>query len=365
MLANDTDADGSTLTAIVVSQPANGTLSLNANGSFTYTPNADFNGTDSFTYKVNDGTVDSNTATVTIAVGRPTTRRWRCRQLRHDRRRAATVAAPGVLANDTDADGNALTAILVSRRQWHAGAQRERRLHLHAERELQRQRQLQLQGQRRHARLEPGDGRDRGERGQRRAGGGQRRSTTAEDTAAIIAVLANDTDADGDSLSITAVSAPTNGTAVANANGTITYTPAANYNGADSFTYTVSDGNGGSATATVSMTHHAGERRAGGQRRGRPVRHPAGKRRACWLGGRCGRSVPDDHLEPGERPGHDDVRQRERCRDDGQLLGRRHLRPASARPPTASSTSPTTSRWSSRRRRQATWPCASTASTTS
>jgi hypothetical protein len=47
---NDTDADGDTLTAILGTGPANGTLTLNANGSFTYTPNANFNGPDSFTY---------------------------------------------------------------------------------------------------------------------------------------------------------------------------------------------------------------------------------------------------------------------------------------------------------------------------
>ncbi len=47
---------------------------------------------------------------------------------------------------------------------------------------------------------------------------------------------------------------PAHGVAVANPDGTITYTPALNFNGADSFTYTVSDGNGGTATATVSVT---------------------------------------------------------------------------------------------------------------
>ena len=79
-------------------------------------------------------------------------------------------------------------------------------------------------------------------------------ATTAEDTAVSIAVLANDTDPDGDPLTVTGVGTPAHGSAVVNANGTITYTPAANYTGADSFTYTISDGQGGSATATVSVT---------------------------------------------------------------------------------------------------------------
>ena len=57
MLGNDTDPDGDTLTAAVVdSAPSHGTLTLNADGSFTYTPAANFNGTDSFTYRASDGT---------------------------------------------------------------------------------------------------------------------------------------------------------------------------------------------------------------------------------------------------------------------------------------------------------------------
>ncbi|GEM_PF-4669660 len=68
VLGNDTDIDSSSLLAVLVSGPSNGTLTLNANGSFTYDPNANYNGADSFTYKANDGTANSNTATVTIAV---------------------------------------------------------------------------------------------------------------------------------------------------------------------------------------------------------------------------------------------------------------------------------------------------------
>ncbi|HVL70185.1 MAG TPA: Ig-like domain-containing protein [Vicinamibacterales bacterium] len=65
---NDTDADGDALTATLVSGVSNGTLVFNADGSFVYTPAADWFGTDSFTYQLNDGTVDGNVATVTITV---------------------------------------------------------------------------------------------------------------------------------------------------------------------------------------------------------------------------------------------------------------------------------------------------------
>ena len=66
VLANDTDADGNPLTAVRVTGPAHGTLTLNPNGSFTYTPTSSFVGSDSFTYTANDGTTNGNTATVTI-----------------------------------------------------------------------------------------------------------------------------------------------------------------------------------------------------------------------------------------------------------------------------------------------------------
>ncbi|MEK7325430.1 MAG: Ig-like domain-containing protein, partial [Chloroflexota bacterium] len=68
VLTNDDDADDDTLTAILVDAPAHGTVTLNADGSFTYTPASGFSGTDTFTYKANDGFVDSNIAAVTITV---------------------------------------------------------------------------------------------------------------------------------------------------------------------------------------------------------------------------------------------------------------------------------------------------------
>jgi len=68
VLGNDTDADGDTLTAVLVSPPQHGDLTLKADGSFTYTPDPDFSGTDSFTYQASDGALTSNVATVTITV---------------------------------------------------------------------------------------------------------------------------------------------------------------------------------------------------------------------------------------------------------------------------------------------------------
>jgi hypothetical protein len=73
VLSNDTDAELDPLTAMLDAGPSNGMVDLGADGSFVYTPTAGFNGTDSFTYHANDGTDDSNVATVTISVSPVTT----------------------------------------------------------------------------------------------------------------------------------------------------------------------------------------------------------------------------------------------------------------------------------------------------
>ncbi|MEB3282643.1 MAG: Ig-like domain-containing protein [Lyngbya sp.] len=74
VLNNDTDGDGDDLTARLVDLPNQSTIGdviLDSDGSFSYTPNPGFSGTDSFTYVANDGKADSNTATVTINVEPP------------------------------------------------------------------------------------------------------------------------------------------------------------------------------------------------------------------------------------------------------------------------------------------------------
>ena len=72
LLENDSNpGSAAALSAVLVSGPANGTLSLDVDGSLQYTPNPGFTGVDTFTYKVNDGTADSNVATVSITVASP------------------------------------------------------------------------------------------------------------------------------------------------------------------------------------------------------------------------------------------------------------------------------------------------------
>src|SRR5262249_31334165 len=79
-------------------------------------------------------------------------------------------------------------------------------------------------------------------------------ATAAYNGPVTINVLANDSDPDGDALTVTEVSLPAHGSAVINADGTLTYTSNPDFSGTDTFSYTVSDGQGGTASAIVTVT---------------------------------------------------------------------------------------------------------------
>jgi subtilisin family serine protease len=117
VLDNDTDTEDDGLIPILQTDVTQGTLALANDGSFTYTPDMSASGTDSFTYVANDGTADSNVATVTITLN---TTPVNTAPVATDDSYTATVgqmlnvSMPGVLKNDTDADGNPLTATLQS-----------------------------------------------------------------------------------------------------------------------------------------------------------------------------------------------------------------------------------------------------------
>ena len=116
VLFNDNDPDSPALTAILVSGPSHGNVTLSLDGSFIYTPNTNYTGTDTFTYKANDGTADSNPAMVQISVNAvndapvATTDNYGTNEDSPLTRDAVT----GVLSNDTDIDTPVLTAEWVS-----------------------------------------------------------------------------------------------------------------------------------------------------------------------------------------------------------------------------------------------------------
>lgn len=256
---NDSDPDaGDTLSAVLVTGPGNGTLSLNANGSFTYTPGANFNGTDTFTYRVRDaGGLDSNVATVTItvtAVNDPPVAVNDSYVVSEDS--ALQINAPGVKQNDTDPDTAAenLTITLLT------GVQRGT-LTLTADGSFLYTPLPNVSGSDSFTyRLSDGNGSSTGTAtiaitevndGPSAADDA---GTTQEDSAVTIAVLPNDSDPDGSPLTLQGVTQPANGTAAVT--GTqVRYTPAPNFSGTDTFTYTISDGTlTASAKVVVTVT---------------------------------------------------------------------------------------------------------------
>jgi VCBS repeat-containing protein len=114
LLANDTDPDGDALTAVFDAGPAHGVVTLNSDGSFTYSPASGFTGMDSFTYEASDGQALSAPATVTIAVTDAAPVAVPDAYQMHAEQTLTIGAASGVLANDTDADGDALSATLAT-----------------------------------------------------------------------------------------------------------------------------------------------------------------------------------------------------------------------------------------------------------
>ena len=114
VLGNDTDVEGETLAAVVVTPPA-GALDLGAHGGFSYAPTADFHGTTAFVYRASDGSGGSDTATVTLTVTAVNDAPVAAADsFSVDEDGNLEVDVPGVLANDADVDGDTLRAMAVS-----------------------------------------------------------------------------------------------------------------------------------------------------------------------------------------------------------------------------------------------------------
>jgi len=112
VLGNDSDPHGEALTAVLVGQPAHGSLVLNSNGSFSYAADPGYSGSDSFTYQASDGLSESNVVAVTIDVFNVPVANFDLFETTVNQ--TLVVSAAGVLTNDTDSDNDMLSAVLDS-----------------------------------------------------------------------------------------------------------------------------------------------------------------------------------------------------------------------------------------------------------
>ena len=254
VLLNDTDANvgagGQTLTVTAVGKPSHGTVVVDAAGIVIYTP-GDWKGTDSFTYTVSDGHGGTATATVYVVVDNAAPLAVA------DTRETAsgTPVTIDVLGNDTDPNGSADKLTVTSVTGPAAGGT------------------VTTDGTTVTYTPPPGF------RGPVTFGytitdseglvstavvtvevanappvPADDAATTPYQRAVTIDVLGNDTDPNGDTLTVTARTTPESGGTVSLSDGKLVYTPAPGFSGVATFTYTVADGFGGSATATVRVT---------------------------------------------------------------------------------------------------------------
>ncbi len=254
VLANDNDPDGDAL-SVTSATASNGLVTINPDGTITYTPNPDFNGTDTITYTISDGNGGTSTATVEVTVAPVNDAPVASSPLPNVTGVDGEMPSIPTAGNFSDVDGDILTFTAAG---LPAGLSIDPDTGLISG-TIDNQ-ASQVNGGVYTVTVTADDG-----------NGGTVDSTftytvtnpaptatndsatTDEDTPVVIDVLANDNDPDGDDLTVTVASAP-NGTVVINADGTITYTPNQDFNGTDTITYTISDGNGGTSTATVDVT---------------------------------------------------------------------------------------------------------------
>jgi MYXO-CTERM domain-containing protein len=255
--ANDSDPDGDTITVTAVSDPPRGTAAISGSGAtVTYTPDANYFGSDSFTYTLSDGRGGSDTATVTVTV----TNAPDAPVAIDDAASTPedTAVDVNVVANDVDVDGNTLRVTSVG-------------VPAHGTASI-----ISVAGVPTTIRYTPtanyngsdsltyvvDDGTGRSDTGTLTITVQARpdapvavddSASTNEDAAVNVAVLTNDFDVDGNTLSIVRVSDPAHGSA--SISGTsVRYVPDANYNGSDTFTYTIDDTTGREATAMVTVS---------------------------------------------------------------------------------------------------------------
>src|SRR6185312_3782595 len=260
LLSNDTDADGDILSISAWGNADHVTVTRLGDGSFSITPQANYSGPASFTYTIDDGNGGTSTTTVSISV---VSEDGNTPPLAVDDSVSTNEDTPLVLApaallsNDIDSNGDTITITAV-------GDAVHGTVSIDGAGNVVFAPDANYNGPASFSYTV-----DDGQGGTATATvnvdvvsvndtpvAGNNTATTSEDTPLVIApatLTGNDSDVDGDALTISAVGNAVHGTVAINGAGNVVFTPAANYNGPASFTYTVSDGHGGAATATVNV----------------------------------------------------------------------------------------------------------------
>jgi hypothetical protein len=249
VLANDGDPDGDAIFVTSVTDPPNGTA-VNNESSVTYTPDPGFGGSDGFYYTISDGFGGSDVALVTIAVNGPPAPADDDVTTLEDQ--PITI---DVLANDTDPNGDALSVASI-------GAAGNGSASLNGDGSISYAPNANFNGTDGFT-YTVSDG--RGAEAAARVtiavapvndppSAGDDTASCAKNKSVTVPVLANDSDVDGDALSVTAVGRPQYGSVALNADGTIRYRAKKGFTGTDSFVYSVGDGNGGVSSARVTVS---------------------------------------------------------------------------------------------------------------
>ncbi|MBL0047301.1 MAG: tandem-95 repeat protein [Bacteroidetes bacterium] len=251
VLANDSDPNGDPLTVTVIATTTNGTLTMNANGTFTYTPNNGFAGVDTFSYTICDPNNACDTAVVTITVGNATPIAVNDTYTTPFQ---TVLNASTVLANDSDPNGDTLTVAVINNTT-------NGTLVMNANGTFTYTPNNGFTGVDTftYSICDPNGACDTAVV---TITVGNAFPIAVNDTYSTpfqtvlngTSVLANDTDPNGDPLTVTVIANTTNGILVMNANGTFTYTPATGFTGTDTFTYTICDPNGACDTALATIT---------------------------------------------------------------------------------------------------------------
>ena len=258
ILTNDRDFEGDSGAPQLVSNVSHGSLSLNADGSFTYVPTAGFIGNDQFSYHIADPLGDSNTATVNLSVTNQTpTAGSLVFRVGHDGSHTENNPSSGLLSNSADADGDTRTLTIVS------GPTHGTLTGIDAAGRFTYTPTANFVG-RDEVTYRVGDGASQSPlatitfsvENTAAKGAADFYATSVSTTLNVTAangVLRNDLADSTDNLQATLDSGPSHGSVTLNSDGSFSYTPNSSYVGSDSFSYVVSDGLTQSAAVTVSI----------------------------------------------------------------------------------------------------------------